>query len=400
RIMKNLVTRQRCSMMSVTSHRHIFFLILFVGAGTWLFGVFVKFPHGLLTTSDFPRLEDYLKLCANPFARDVTPYYLAYRISVPIIAWAFHLPPLICTFLPILFLIFSYGILFYVIFKHTGDKRFSVLVVAGLSLTFFAHWTNRWLGYPDSFSHLASALALISSNPFLLSLGCLFGTLNDERWVFSVPFLLFWHGSNYARAAIFNSVAATRAGIGLATGILSVLLVRHALNVGWLGPGIAEPNAYLKTMRYTLLDHFGPPNSTWPLFAINIFMGFGWYWLAVTRLLRQLSLNTPILACFLGFSVLLASLSTIVVLDVSRSIGFLFLVVVVAAAHDYGVDPASARIWWRNLLLAAAVTPTIYYSGLSGAAFIPFPIDLINNLIHQYGGDDLLQNLKPLFRLT
>ena len=64
--------------------------------------MFLKFPQGLLTASDFPRLEDYLKLCANPFTRDINPI-LAYRISVPIIAWAFHIPPVICTYLPILF---------------------------------------------------------------------------------------------------------------------------------------------------------------------------------------------------------------------------------------------------------------------------------------------------------
>jgi hypothetical protein len=53
---------------------------------------------------------------------------------------------------------------------------------------------------------------------------------------------------------------------------------------------------------------------------------------------------------------------------------------------------------WRNLLLAAAITPTIYYTGFSGAAFVPFPIDLLNYLIHEFGGRDLLQDLKIWFR--
>ena len=377
---------------------HTFLLALFAGAGTWVFGIFLKFPQGLLTASDFPRLEDYLKLCANPLTRDIAPI-LAYRISVPIIARAFHLPPAICTYLPIFFLIFSYAIIFHVVLKRTADKRFSILVIAGLSLTFFAHWTNRWLGFPDSFSHLASALALISSNPFLLALCCVFGTLNDERWLFSVPFLLFWHGSNHAKAGISSSTVTMHAGIGLAVGILFVLLIRHALTIGWLGPGIIEPNVY-KIMRSTLLN-LSPLHSTWSLFALNVFMGFSWYWLAVMKLItRQLSSPTPILGCFLGFSVLVASLSTLVVEDVSRSIGFLFLVLVIASVYDYNTDPASARTWWRNLLLATAITPTIYYSGLSGAAFIPFPIDLINHFLHQYGGTDLLQSLKPWFHFS
>src|SRR5262245_45796663 len=277
-------------MLPEISRRQTFFLALFVGAATWLFGLFVKFPQGLLTaSSDSPRLEDYLKLCANPFTREINPI-LAYRITVPIIAWAFHLPPVICTFLPVFFLISSYAVIFYVVFQHTADRRFSVLIVAGLSLTFFAHWSNRWLGVPDSFSHLSSALALISSNPFLLALCCILGTLNDERWLFSVPSLLFWHGSNHAKTATISSMSAMRAGIGLGAGILSVLLIRHALTVGWLGPGIAEQYS----TRWSIsLDQL-PLNSTWPLFALNIWMGFGWYWLAVMKLItRQISSTNP-----------------------------------------------------------------------------------------------------------
>jgi len=375
--------------------RHAFFLTLYFGVSTWLFGMFVKFPHGLLTASDFPRLEDYLKLCANPFTRDVN-LILAYRVSVPIIAWVLHLPPAISALLPILLLSFSYAVIFYVVLARTADSRFSVLVAAGLSLTFFALWTNRWLGSPDSFSHLVSALALISSNPFLLALFCIVGTLNDERWLFSVPLLLFWHSTNFAKAGTFSSITAARTGIGLSAGVLFVLFIRYALTIGWLGPGIAEPEGY-KGIQSALLG-FYPLNSVWPLFALNIFMGFGWYWLAVIKLItRQLASTTPILGCFLGFFILLASLSTIVVEDVSRSVGFLFLVVVIASVYDYGINPASANLWWRNLLIAAAITPTIYYIGFSGAAFIPFPIDLINHLVHQYAGVDLLQALKSWF---
>jgi hypothetical protein len=373
-----------------------------VGVGIWLFGIFVKFPQGMLTTSHYPRLEDYLKLCANPFARDVNPL-LAYRISIPTLAWALQLPPIICIFLPIFFLISAYAVVFFVISERTGDKTFSLVTVAGLSLTFFALWTNRWLGYPDAFSHLCSALALLSANPLMLALFCIFGTLNDERWVISVPFLLYWHGSNHAKAGIFNWVDATRAGIGIGIGLLFVFLVRHALTVGWLGPGIQGrwiASFYIHLVR-EVRDRLSPYNSTWSLFAINILMGLGWYWLAVMRLVaRQLSSPTQIWGFVLGLSIFTASLSTILVEDVSRSVGFSYLIVVIASVYDYDAGSASAQIWWRNLLIATALTPTIYYTGLSGAVFIPFPIDLINHILHQYGGADLLENLKLWFRFN
>src|SRR6516164_9585206 len=98
---------------------------LLVGVGILLFSTFIKFPQGLLTTTHFPRLDDYLRLCANPFSRDVNPI-LAYRVSVPVLAWALQLPPVICSSLPILFLISSYAVVFYVISQRTGDKRFAL----------------------------------------------------------------------------------------------------------------------------------------------------------------------------------------------------------------------------------------------------------------------------------
>jgi hypothetical protein len=385
--------------MTLNYSKRKWFLPLFVGIGIWLFGVFLKFPQGMLSTDHFPRLDDYLKLCADPFARDINPI-LAYRISVPIIAWTLQLSPAICALLPILFLISTYALIFFVLSKRTNDIKFSLMIVAGLSLTFFAHWTNRWLGYPDAFSHLCSALGLLSSNPLILAAICILGTLNDERWVLSIPFLLYWHGSNHAKAGIINWIDAARAGGGIGIGILFVLLVRHALTVGWLGPGIIEPEAY-KQMQSTLLDHPSPYNSTWLLFAINIFMGFGWYWVGVIRLviLQVLASHDRFWGIFLALSIFIANFLTIIIEDVSRSVGFSYLVIVMASIYDYDIAPEQAKNRWLLLLIISAVTPTIYYTGLSGAVFIPFPIDLVNHVLHQNGWPDLLQMLKLWFRL-
>jgi hypothetical protein len=129
-------------------------------------------------------------------------------------------------------------------------------------------------------------------------------------------------------------------------------------------------------------------------------MGLGWYWLTVlTMVTRQLSSAAPIWDYFLSLFMLVASLSTGLVEDVSRSIGFLFLAVVAASVNHYDNAPATARRWWRNLLLASSLTPTIYYTGFSGAAFIPFPIELINHAVREYAGEDILQALKLWFRL-
>ena len=230
---------------------------------------------------------------------------------------------------------------------------------------------------------------------------CILGTLNDERWVLSVPFLLYWHGSDQAKRGIINWIGVTRAGSGIGIGILFVLLIRHSLTVGWLGPGVIEPEVY-KLMRSTLFDRFTPYNSAWPLFALNIFMAFGWYWVAVIRLIT-LQLCAPydrFWGMFLALCIFATILVTAMVEDVSRSVGFSYLIIVIASIYDYDAGSQRAQKRWRLLLVTSAVTPTIYYIGFSGAVFIPFPVDLLNHILHhQYGWPDFLEILKGWFHL-
>jgi hypothetical protein len=373
---------------------------LFVGLAVWVFGICVKFPQGLLTTDLTPRLLDFLKLCANPFARDLSEPIIAYRISVPVLAWILHLPPTVCTFIQLLFLIASYAVLFRVVSQRTENPAFSVLVVAGLSLTFFAHWTNSWLGFPDSFSHFCSALALISSNPLVLIFTCIFGTLNDERWIFSIPFVIYWHSSARAKTDVFNRFNAGRAGGSIAGGLACVLLIRHALTVGWIGPGIEEPDLYKQFANLSLAD-LHPRDSTWFLYILNVTMGFGWYWFVSLRTVgRQLTSRVPVSGLLVGGALLLGSLASMLVDDVSRSIGFLYLGVVVAGVYEYDLKPRSTRALWRNLLLIGCVTPTIYYINFSGAVLIPFPFVLANYFVDYLYGVDLMEFLKVrYFRL-
>jgi hypothetical protein len=373
---------------------------LIVGLAVWLFGICVKFPQGLLSTGHFPRLQDFLKLCADPFARDLSEPIVAYRISVPVLAWVLHLPPAVCTVIQLLFLILAYAVIFRVVAKRTENPAFAVLVVAGLSLTFFAHFTNRWYGYLDSFSHLCSALALISANPLVLICTCIFGTLNDERWIFSIPLLIYWHSSARAKADIFHWTVALRAGGSIAAGLVCVLLIRHALAVGWIGPGIETTGAYRHFASLSAAD-LHPIRSTWTLYAVNVAMAFGWYWFVVLRTVeRQLSSQAPVSGLLVGGALLLGCLASMLVDDVSRSIGFLYLGVVIAAVYEYDLKPSSTPALWRNMLLAGCVTPTVYYTGLSGAVFVPFPVDLANGFIQRVYGVNLMQFLKVrYFRL-
>ena len=141
--------------------------------------------------------------------------------------------------------------------------------------------------------------------------------------------------------------------------------------------------------------------STWFLYILNVTMAFGWYWFVSLRTVgRQLSSRVPVSGLLVGGALLLGSLASMLVDDVSRSVGFLYLGVVVAAVYEYDPKPSSTRILWRYLLLLGCITPTVYYINFSGAVLIPFPFVLANYFVDHVYGVDLMEFLKArYFRL-
>jgi hypothetical protein len=82
--------------------------------------------------------------------------------------------------------------------------------------------------------------------------------------------------------------------------------------------------------------------------------------------------------------------------DVSRSIGYLYLGIVVAGVYEYDCERSTIR-FWRNLLLLSCITPTIYYAGFSGAVLIPLPFELGDYFAQRLFGVDLMQRIKLHF---
>ncbi len=69
---------------------------LLAGAMAWSLSLFMAAPpfaawswSGLREG----RARDFLRLCENPFARDLVEGMLAYRIATPLLAWLLGLPP-------------------------------------------------------------------------------------------------------------------------------------------------------------------------------------------------------------------------------------------------------------------------------------------------------------------
>lgn len=66
---------------------------LLVGLGAWSLSILLYFSWVRMQPENRYRWDDFLRLCENPFARDLAEPILNYRLAVPAVAYVLHLPP-------------------------------------------------------------------------------------------------------------------------------------------------------------------------------------------------------------------------------------------------------------------------------------------------------------------
>lgn len=386
-------------------------IFLSVGAGVWCFGLFWKWPQGFAAINHFPRLDDFLKLCADPLTRDLNEPIVAYRITTPVIAKILGLGPKPSALLAWLALGISYSVC-WVALRRATNSLFALIIVFTLSQTFYAHTSIRWLGLPDSVTLLALACCLVLQRPWTFAISTLLGMMNDERFLIAIPGLVVWKvviaqlsfNKNYGKSAALSLskiwLETKNMLSGIALGLLATLLLRHALTVGWIGEGIQKPGIYLAMTEQAMLERaWQPYGSNWPFFLINILFSWSWMWIYLRYLFLKGLFPANALFAFGAFTYLLvAAASTALVIDVSRSMGFLFPLFLAGAVVFYlSQDDNGLKGSWLLAVLMAA-TPGIYYGAHgSGAVFIPYPLDLGNNLLSHLTGHDFLGDLKKIF---
>lgn len=368
--------------------------VLSVGVGAWAVGAFFNYPAGFLYLDHFPRLEDFFKLCANPLARDLDEPIMAYRVVVPFLCWAFRLGAVAAVALQFLFLMGAYGLV-YLAFKRRDLATVGLAAAVALSFTHFAHWSNRWLGYMDSFSYLTIAACLVSRNRLAQSAFFFLGCLNDERSVIALPFVLLWHVGNVPWPASLR--VGLRASLPYLLALFAVLVVRQTLTVGIIGSGIQRPAVYAGITEVILRDH-RPYASSWSLFALNVFMGLRALWLLPLVAFLFPSALSPFARLMGALALFAGAFSTFVVIDVSRSQGFLFPAVLVAALGMARVSEKGALLWLVGLSLMNFFIPNLYYCQKSGAVFLPLPFDMLNSVWFEVSGKNLMQTLKPFLK--
>ena len=366
--------------------------VVSVGLGSW-FVSFVLYAPPFWTILEPGRLAqsragDFLKLCRDPLARDLTEQILAYRLTVPVISWLLHLPDWLSLLLPYVFLSLSLGLVYEALRLRTTEV-YAAWVAVGLACTYMVIWPSTKPGFPDGVTHFAVAACLVTAAPGWAAALTVFGMMNDERFITAVPFILLWHG--WPVPSVSAAIRQTwRLAAGFVLGVGIVWILRKALTDGWIGPGIPRLEVYSGIGAFW--SEFPDWARRWAgTFVVNVGMGWRWLWLpwmaGVFWIWRGLGPRWWIGTAAVG--TLLSVLATMVVADVSRSVGYLFPALVAVLGAAYRENPARAERWLILAVIACALTPGFYLTDqMQWSRPLPF------SLLRYWTGWDLLNLLR------
>jgi hypothetical protein len=332
-----------------------------VALASWALSTFLASPPLFAWRWDFltgrGRSADYLRLCADPFARNLIEPLLAYRLTTPVLAWLLNLPPVGALALPYLINVAFLAVMFIALRKRLKAlPAFLTVIIVALSFPLF--WSNWNTGLPDSTTHLFTVIMMINPGVFVTLVASLLGFLNDERMILALPFVLLWHyGSpEFHRAWWYRAI---RWICAVLVGTGAYLVIRHALTVGWIGPGIVRPQVYGEMA--VDVSNFRPWLRSWPVAILNIFLGFRWAWLLMASfsmtLIREKHYG---FATYYLCALALGALASVLVADVSKSIGYAFPALLLAAAelNRRNAIQSCNRLFW--IIAALVVTPAFY----------------------------------------
>jgi hypothetical protein len=263
------------------------------------------------------RAGDYLKMCANPLDRELREMILAYRPFPPLVAHMLGGGVMLSLLLPYFASIAMLTIVFAALRQRLGNAlawAATLLVASTSAIT----WPNCMVGYPDSFSHLLAALLLINRSRVLLFFCIVAGMMSDERFMLALPLVWLWHGgfasdTNSTRTDLIVTVA----------GLVCYALLRHGLKVGWIGAGIPAPKVY--SSMWQSFANLAPYQQTWTMWWANVFGGFRWAAVVlITGTMFAWRKGEAGNVSVLCVTMLAAMVGSLMVFDVTRSIGFAF----------------------------------------------------------------------------
>jgi hypothetical protein len=328
------------------------------------------------------RARDYLRLCQDPFTRDLIEPITAYRLVLPLVAWLLHLPPVAALVLPYLAHVGFLAVCFAAV-RRRAEPVVALLATIMIALSFALFWSNWRPGFTDTLTHLLAASLLLTTSPSWVIAAIILGCLNDERMVLALPFALCWHFPPTLTAAWLRSAARWLLASLLALVVYGVL--RHALTVGWVGPGIVQPAVYRGIGRD--LVEFRPHLGSWSVWSLNVFLSFRWGWILIVAYLstRAWQSQTRLAAGLFVAALALGTLASATVADVSRSVGFMATAWLLAIAGLAKSDPERTRTLLLRVDAALVLTPVFFtFEHFHVQWFRPLPLVLYRCMT---GGD-------------
>jgi len=392
-------------MERLSARRGMFAASLLVGVIAALLAVFVSFPGTILYHPLFgSRISDTLKLSHDLFARDLEEDILAYRIVVPLLSgWTgTNRPWLLVIVFQWATIVLALAVSFLAIVRKVGKDgvRYAWPLTLALGLSFFTFWSYYGSGSFDAVTQLTLALALLISRSWTLAPLAFVGTLNDERFLIAAPFIVLWHAREAGLRELLRSSWPRIVALLLALG--AVAFFRHGLTSEPWGKPMLLPKVYQLIWQDVILGlkPFGTHSrpTGWLVFLVNVFMSFRWLWWVVIAFLLTPLPNVSRTFKFLFAGALVAALlSTAAVMDVARSVGFLFPAILLAAVHWIPANAirAARQLWW--ILLFLIVTPVFCINGNLPAFWLPLPLEGARYSYFAATGKDVLRDvIAPL----
>ena len=338
---------------------------LIIGINSWLLSFFLYSPRFILflgKDSGTTRRDNLLLQCIDPFTREligIERHQLYTRILQPSIANFFGLcgerrdllallgTPGIAYLALILTLSFLYCAL-----RKYFSKGLSIAATFCISTSMVTQWTNTHWGHPDSLTFLPISILLFKRNYFIIVLCTFLGSLNDERFILSIPFLILWwyltSQKDVEKLKLYRTI------FSFAAGLLILIFFKLALINGYVGPGIEKEESLFINL---LNDYFFPivlNPIKWPQFIFLIFLGFRWLWiLPVAALIICIRNRKIFIFTSLFIPILFSSLVIAINADIGRSISFCYPLIPVSMIiiKDIGKWSNKKLIYFLNLIL-------------------------------------------------
>jgi len=318
------------------------------------------------------RIHDLMKMAEHPLRRDLHEPILAYRLSIPVIAYLLQVRGLAVIAIGYLANVAFIGTLFAAL--RTRTTAHVAFIGAGLiALSSAGQSASTAFGCQDALAHLCTAILLLITGP-AMALVSVIGIFADERFVLGVPFVSIWHWMGPSAASPPDWRRSVSATVAIALGLVVALVLRHMLTVGLIGPGIATPWIYgyiasnvaqgmEGAFRFGVATHLG-----------EVFFAFRWLWIVpFAYLISAPSLRMKWVTVLMLIGLAVAALVIFWGGDHTRSTAYLFpAFVCIVCEWPKAWQKAEKALF--VILVASVLTPQLnWVSGRLGWTR-PFPV--------------------------